>query len=560
MPNLQCSSSIPRQRQLGATTLAVTLLLLAIVTIVVLFATNTAFFELRSTSNENRARLAEQAAEYGVNLGGEYIKSRLDYIVSREDGGWLDPDAPVWTACNTIDYAANPDHVCMAEANVTRRNDLYFATLADDTDADATNDLEDRIAAGSLAQAGGVFDVEVRVDALLCRIDTSAAVPACKLQPDIGNNLAVTLVASAQMDDENASAVVKETWGTYGSFVAASAVPLVASGSVEGLGNAQIVAAPNAGGFGLAASVWAPGDVDFEDSSGGGVGSVSTCQLGGYLGHGAVNVDDMLTVCAGNGNTGCGCPGPGDPDFMSGHGGSVKVEGQDILDVDGGIGDNDLPDITFFPGKGMDRSDDPSDDNLFEWIFGVPYAAEAGTDTCNEDNASNCSEDNNASGSHANIDQDCGTDGDENCAVFALREELNFEFVTCTEINALGASADGMYYVEDSSEASPCTLSGQIGSPDNSVIVVLNEETRANSLILFGMLFVRSDDGTAEFTGNGSAQVFGSIVVEGTVDISGGVDIVYYDWAGKANDPDDPPPARAFGRVSGSWLDDDDGF
>lgn len=546
--------------QSGATTLTTTLLLLAIVTVVVLFATNTAFFEMRTTTNENRARLAEQAAEYAVNLGGEYVKSKLDVVVSTEAGGWLEPGAGVWARCVDVDLSASPGHPCLAEANAIRRNDLYFATLADDTDADADNDLADRVSVGTIDAVGGdVFDVASKVDALLCRIDTSQATPRCRLEPETGNNIAVTLIATAAMGGEDASATVKETWGSYGNFVAASAVPLVASGAVEGLGNAQIVAAPDGGGSGLAASVWSPQDVDFEASSGGGVGSVSTCHLGGYLGHGAVDVSEMLDVCPGTGNTGCGCPGPGDPDFLSGHGGSVKTEGIDILDIDGGIGDNDLPDITFYPGQGLDNPNDPSDDNLFEWIFNVAYVAEA--DPCNEDNVGGCSEADNSVGSHATVDADCGADGDENCAVFAMREDLGFEFVTCDALNALGTAAEGLYYVEDSSAGTPCTLSGRIGSPDSSgVIVVVNEELRANSLIVFGMLFVRSDTGTAQFTGNGNAQIFGSAVVEGSVNLSGGIDIVYYDWAAKANDPSRPPPARSFGRVSGSWLDDDDGF
>jgi hypothetical protein len=140
-----------------------------------------------------------------------------------------------------------------------------------------------------------------------------------------------------------------------------------------------------------------------------------------------------------------------------------------------------------------------------------------------------------------------------------MREELGFEFVTCAELNALGTTADGLYYVENSA-AAQCTL-GDIGSPDNDVIIVLDDQLKLNSSTIYGMVFVRSDDNTAQFTGVGNSQIFGSAVVEGNVNMAGGFDLVYYDWGAAGEDPDDPPPpARYFGRVGGSWLDDDDGI
>jgi len=553
MKTLRPASHGPRTAQRGITTLAVTLLLLAIVTVIAIFATNTAFYELRTTNSENRARLAEQAAEYGVNLGGEYIKSQLANVVSADAGGWLVPGSELWTTCASVATPLPAGHPCRAEADDVRRSQMYFRELASDAGATTVASL---IAAGSLTNVGGSvanFPVQTTISALLCRIDTSDVDdPQCRLAPASGNNIAVTIVATGALTGEAATATVKETWASYGSFNPASAVPLVASGTVNGLGNAQVVASPNAGGTGLAASIWSPGNVNIE--VGGGVGSVSTCHLGGFLGHGAVPVDDLLTTCAGNGNTGCGCPGAGDPDFISGHSQAVKREGLDILDVDGSAGSADLPDITFFPGSGMDSNTDPSDDNLFEWIFNVNYIAEA--DGCNEDNAGNCSEDTGT----GNTDSDCGADNDEDCAIYAMREDLGFEFVTCAQLNALGEDADGLYYVSDSA-ANDCTLTDQIGAPENDVIVVLDDVAKVNNLLLYGMLFVRSDNNTAEMTGNGHAQVFGSVVVQGNVSLAGGIDLIYYDWGAEGNSPDDPPPpARYFGRVGGSWLDDDDGF
>ena len=115
--------SANRGRQHGVATLFVAIILLVILTLIVLASTNVAFFEQRTSSNENRARLAEQAAEYSLNLAGEYLKGKRNLIISNtagtagvipETGGWLSTDASTgrkWKACT------NAIPTCLAEAN-----------------------------------------------------------------------------------------------------------------------------------------------------------------------------------------------------------------------------------------------------------------------------------------------------------------------------------------------------------------------------------------------------------------------------------------------------------
>ena len=67
----------------------------------------------------------------------------------------------------------------------------------------------------------------------------------------------------------------------------------------------------------------------------------------------------------------------------------------------------------------------------------------------------------------------------------------------------------------------------QVGSPSSQAIVVVNDDARLNNTTFFGMMFVRSDTKTAYIRANGNAMVVGSIVVEGSTDITGGLDIVY---------------------------------
>jgi hypothetical protein len=528
--------SAARRLQRGVTTLVVALCLLVVLTIIILTSSNVALFEQKTTVNENRQMLAGQAAEYALNLGGEYLKANVVNIASNEDDdGWLFPGGTNlhWQTCEGI---TNEAHPCFAEPVAGRRNQLYYYTadgtvLTDPTDAklDLPLDLE---ADANLASVGGdaEFPVTARVSALLCRLDTTVgSTPTCQAEPTTGNRVAITLVSQSTMAGESASAQVKETWGTFNNFSAQAAVPLVASGIVEGLGNATIVAAPNAGGYGLPASIWSPRDVDIEDG-GGGVGSVNTCHLGDYLGD--TPVADLQTTCAGNGNP-CSCGVDGDSsDFLSG-GASDKIEGLDVLDIDGGAGDNDYPDIEFFPGDKADGTclDDATvddDDNLFEWIFG---------------------EDVNSSST-------CTADSDPAMQNQVL-EDLGATIIdlaaggTCASLNS---DSSGLIQVVNGS----CDLpNGDVGSPDNPVVLVIDDELHINNTNVFGMVFVRDSTGAgtgASIQGNGNAKIFGSVVVEGEVDMAGTIHIVYIDTS--TGSPGKKLPATTrFARLPGSWLD-----
>src|SRR5690606_9094798 len=102
------------------------------------------------------------------------------------------------------------------------------------------DDLDDLVGAVSLGNAD--TDVEVSVSATMCRLDEiNPTSTACVLDPELPGLVAVTLVVDAAIDGESAAAQVKETIATFRSIGGAAAVPLVASGSVKGLGNAEIV-------------------------------------------------------------------------------------------------------------------------------------------------------------------------------------------------------------------------------------------------------------------------------------------------------------------------------
>lgn len=579
--NLKRLSPGPR-RQKGMATLMLALVVLVILTLVVLASTNVTLFEQRTTTSEHRQRLADQVAKYSLGVGVEFLKAHIVQVSSQELSGWLATGTLRWLPCNGVagfddnsmaDMADGSSHPCMAEPDASRRAQLYFYSFDDAATSEDTLLPFDSMlpAAGRLAAVGGAsaLGAQSTVRALLCRLDTTLVngagdpQPECVLAPAGGslNRIAITLVSNARLPGEAAAAQAKETWASFSSVSATATVPLIASGAVDGMGNVTIVPDPNGAGIGLPVSVWSADDADVDNTGGGSAASISTCQLGDFLNkpyreHGDEPIPEagLKTICALENNA-CGCPAAhlGGSDFLSGKvpgGGAANAccENNDILDVDGGKGSpRAIPDIRFFPGAGIDHiageapntvesnASAESDDSLFEWVFGV--AGESVSTRV---------------GGTGNTLSNCGATGDRNCAIWSLTsaDQLNAQVVSCAQFNLIGAEAAGLYYISDS----PCTLPRQVGSPGAPAIVVVTGDARLNSTLLYGMLFVRSDDKTAYVRATGNAMVIGSIIVEGSTDIAGGLTVVFDPTMASATGRNLPRDTR-LARVPGSWLD-----
>jgi hypothetical protein len=565
LPTPAFRTSLRRQR--GVATLVTTLVILFILTLIVLSSSNVALFEQKTATNENRQRLADQAAEYALRLAGEFMKSRIVNLASEETGGWLASGTARWALCSSV--SSMPlTHPCMAEPDPDRRDEMYFySTTATGTSVPIT----DVLASGAgVSTIGGTaaFPVTSTVNALLCRLDTTTVdtddddndgnsteiLPQCRATPDpeSSNRIAITLIATSTLTGEGAVGTVKETWANYDTFSTASSVPLVASGTVDITGNVTIVTAPNGGGTGIPVSIWTPKDADVDCSGGGSCASISTCQLGEFIQD--TPEATFKTVCPTTNNA-CGCPSVNNastpeeafaqnPDMLSGKIPSSSpncCENVDILDRDSGIGAN--PDVTFYPGDGIDNFADLTDDSMFEWVFGVDY----------ESNTTRPDATTEGVGDGPTL-TNCGPTADANCALFALGDdELGATFKTCAELNALGSAATGLYYITDSA-TTLCDLPAQVGTPDAPAIVVVDEQARINGSIIYGMLFVRSDakNGVLTFTGN--ADIYGALVVEGEATGHGNVTIVYIDTSASGPGKKLPESTR-LGRVTGSWLD-----
>ncbi|MFZ9364226.1 MAG: PilX N-terminal domain-containing pilus assembly protein, partial [Arenimonas sp.] len=218
-----------RRRQRGISTLAITMMLLLILSVVVLFSTSVGFFEQRTALNENRARIAEQAAETGINMAGEFMKASRSLIISNTAGGWLDSTAGGngWVSCNGVSNTATiggRPHPCRSEPNIARRNQLWFFTT-DGTGASLATTL---VPYGAVGNVGGAsaFPSLVTVQAVLCRIDSSLATPACTQNPARGNRVAITFISHARLVNEGSTAVIKETWASYTDASQTSSVPV----------------------------------------------------------------------------------------------------------------------------------------------------------------------------------------------------------------------------------------------------------------------------------------------------------------------------------------------
>ena len=553
-PKLQAGA----RNQRGVATLMVTLVILFILTVIILASSNVALFEQKTATNEYRQRLADQAAEYALNLSGEFFKANVVKVASEQTDGWLPAGtAPHWATCASVS-SMPANHPCMSEPNATRRAQLYYYTFAGSMNVDYNSVVE---ATAQLGNVGSVFDADATtVSALLCRLDTTltevvsgvtVTKPACRLTPDSAssNRIAITAVARSTLAGENSVSEMKSTWGNYDTFSVGAAVPLVASGSVNGAGNVEIVTASNGGGRGIPVSIWSATDADVDKTAGGSAASVSTCQLGEFLQN--TPESQLMTTCA-TVNNACGCPTPSNgatkevvyaknPDFLSGHvaGASMCCENIDILDIDGGKGAS--PDITFYPANGLDEAAVLDDDSLFEWVFNV--------------------EDESASTLAGGTGQTetgsfCGAPSGTDCAIFNLTsaDRLNAQQVTCAQLNALASTATGLYYVTDSSAGSPCSLPTQVGTPDAPALVVINDDARLNNTLFYGLLFVRSATKNAYLRGTGNAQVYGSVVIEGATDIAGGLTLVYSNTS-TSRPGGDLPESTRFGLVPGSWID-----
>lgn len=594
--------------QRGAVTLLVALLVLGILVVIVLYSAQVAFYEQKTATNENRAQLVTQAAEYSINLAGEYLTAKRAQLISNKagsatTGGWLATDAATgrkWVSCASVTGFPNipnlsdgTPHPCMAERDDSastdypaglgaggRRGQLYFYGV--DGSSSAVNTVLPyqslmpaavKLESADVGVGGAAaFATRTTVRALLCRIDSSLLTPSCRLSPVKGNRIAVTLIANVVLPNESAAATIKETWATLSSITSSSSIALVASGKISTGGSITIVPNPNAGGYGLPGSVWSPNDVQVENSTGGGAASVSSCYIEDFMrGDPTPNLDRAKALCPTSGsNPPCHCPSSkADGDYwLSGSAAGTKRENIDILDRDGNAGapgSPKPPDIQFFPGAGPSDVTNPTSTpiSLDKVIGAAPNTALSNASAASDDSpfewmfgVNYVVADHDPTGTTLN---NCGTESPptQNCADYALREDLGATVIegNCAS-DQFNADSYGLYYV-----TGDCTINGvTVGSPRAPVIIVVFGNAVLKNSELYGMLFVHSNNISTETSSTQyrfsmqDATVFGALTVEGNISLTGNSILVYDDTSLNV-DPFKLPTKARFARVPGGWLD-----
>ena len=608
-PKLNYTINIVR-RQRGIGTLLIAIVLLGIVTVLTLFSLSVGVYEQHTSTNESRYKLAHEAAQAGLDQGLEYIKAMsasvttatglaggtvgwLPTAATKTDGKWQYCGAGVsgnsggWSPCDTIEPGNTNSAIRAAYMYYTAgaANTPKALSMSDDSGNLMFVDATGTASAQTLTTMGK-FPVDYEVKALLCLLTATNTCQTKSWATSSGNwpqpgqsykdpatglgLFAITLVSQSRLvaatttvDTENAQAVLKATTASFRVITAPPDVPLVASSSVTGLGNAEIVTNPNGGGTGIPLSIWSQGciHVTASDGCGSSNASFATCQPGEFFMTGGPNTGvcspkapstgaacqyQNSTTCKGGGS-GCSCSGiaqlagnGGSPyglGALSGHYGTNTVAGPDLLGGPGTAGI--LPPTQFFPLSPLNippglGTSPPYDNTPFEYMFSTRVADKNSVILASTSNPS----------------------------VDAATDWLNKTFgAPMSGCGTLNANSKGFLWT---TKGATCDLpNGQVGTPSNPVtLVVQGDLTFGAGTTFFGIVFVRSPAGIGgsvvtagsyNVKATGSPQLYGAMIIEGTPTITGSPQLIYD--ANTLRNVVNAPPNTRMGILPGSWSD-----
>ena len=558
-------SSISHQRGVG--TLLIAIILLSIVTIFVLFSLTFGVFDQRVSTNEYRFKMTQQVAQAGLDHGLELLKAKAGDVIST--WLWGSTIAPVqterWEQCSATDMTVPCGAIQPGVASSsTRATYLYYHdTNSRISGADPLTlnfaALYSGTPTGQLVTSVGNFSADYEVYALLCLVNPATA-GTCLPRSSItgtrqglpyAGNAAITLIsksrlaaAGASTDAENAQAVLKETTASYRILAVPPDVPLVASNQVTGLGNGDIVTNPNGGGPGIPLSIWSAGNIHVDNNSGGSNASFATCFPDEFFKTGTPSIYEGSMVCPGSGGGACSCSAianmvgnsksPYGLGVISGHFGTNAVAGPDLL----GVGVNGiLPDTHFFPLSPLNifSPADKTDDTPFEYLFGANVA------------------DSNS------VILDADSNGIDDATDWLVSHQ--FQDITSQGCGSLSANSQGFIWYHGTGG---CSLpNGDVGTPGLPVTLVVQSDIKFSAQTrFFGIAFVRSPAGIGQSVVSsgsynvqmtGGAQLYGAMIIEGTVAVTGSPQIIYD--ANTLQNVVNSAPNNRMGVLPGSWSD-----
>jgi len=181
------SAAFGPDHQRGVATLIVALLLLGIISAMTLFSLSYGMQDRRAIDDEMAARLAQEAAQTGLDQGLQFFRAHLREAAT----DWLSPSGPKqqWERCMATDLTMP----CGAVAAAVRTNYLRHAGALDmrDVFVDAAG-----AATQQLIVKMGDYDVRYDIYALLCLVDTQHPQQQClDAAPDHIGPYAITLIS-----------------------------------------------------------------------------------------------------------------------------------------------------------------------------------------------------------------------------------------------------------------------------------------------------------------------------------------------------------------------------
>jgi len=494
-----------RNRQTGGLTVFTAILVLIVLTLMIFYASRVGLFEQRVSANEVRQKVAFHAAESAVDQGIEYLVANKKLLLSSAVAGFSDGAGGTrdgwrvgnkWSEC-TASLVDDADHPCGGGSPMPVGSFFYN---------DATTGYE--VMPIVIPAAAAADGVTARLTANICKVDladTSTCV-GLDVATGSGNFMILTLLAYGYSDCTDTTdvstcqgeATVAIPLGNFNTLAGAPTVPLVTRSVFPPNGTALVVPNPNAGGVGVPISAWVNDNDGFEDYQRDAAGNPTrtdflTCDqdADAVLSSGTWNTCELQEWYGREAipaGVACDQP-PGQCSCTAEESISYKRTGNDTI-----LGIDIVKDDKF-----------PCD--LFHTFF--------------------------------NVD-----DTDYESVKFSIPQRLN----DCT---TLDASSSGIYWISGDT----CSLNNAIlGTPENPVVIIsAATETRiTGTFTLFGLLYVfDGEDSLAEFTGAGTASIYGALIVDADMSkFTGTVNVVYAE--GVLLEASDN---GAFGAINGGWRD-----
>ncbi|MBT8069774.1 MAG: hypothetical protein KJO80_05025 [Gammaproteobacteria bacterium] len=486
-----------RSRQTGGMTVFTAVLVLIMLTLMIFYAARVGVFEQRISANEVRQKVAFHAAEAAIDQGVEYLTANQELLLSNAVAGFPDGQggtrdgwiaANKWTEC-TSDLVDDLDHPCGGVSPMPVGSFFY-------NDATTGFELVDDIVVPAATD-----DVTARLTANICKVDLDDPNTCVGLGVDTGSGtyLLLTLLGYGFSDCTDTTdvstcqgrATVAKPLGKYQILGGTPTVPLVTRSTFPPNGTALVVPNPNGGGVGVPISAWVNDNTNYTDNSLPSGPRTCDSDAAAILSSGTWNTCELQEWYgreAVPAGTACDQP-PGQCSCTNEESISYKETGQNTI-----LGIDIVIDGAF-----------PCD--LFHTFFKVEDTAYASVKS-----------------SFSAVLDDCST---------------------------LDATSSGLIWISGDT----CSLNNAtVGSPDNPVVIVSAASlTRVTGTVtIFGLVYIfDGEDGAAEFSGAGTGEIYGALIVDAAMDsFTGTVNVVYArDVLVKAADQ------GGFGAINGGWRD-----